>query len=63
MSNSFSPLAFLTELREVLKKTLVLTPGISNGYWNAKNIPFWALSSVDNSLRFWLSNIISPFVS
>ena len=61
--NSFSPLAFLTELRDVFKKIFVFTPGISNGYWNAKNIPFWALSSVDSALRFWPSYLISPFVS
>ena len=32
VSNSFSPWAFLTEFREVLKKVFVLTPGISKGY-------------------------------
>jgi len=38
-SNSFSPLAFLIAFRDVFKNILVLTPGISSGYWNAKNIP------------------------
>ena len=31
-SSSFSPLAFLIELREVFKNIFVFTPGISNGY-------------------------------
>ena len=38
-SSSFSPRAFLTAFNEVLRKMFVLTPGISNGYWNAKKIP------------------------
>ena len=32
VSISFSPLAFLIELNEVLRKLVVLTPGISKGY-------------------------------
>ena len=32
VSNSFSPLAFLTEFNDVFKKIFVLTPGISKGY-------------------------------
>ena len=40
VSNSFSPFDFLIVFREVFKKLLVLTPGIYNGYWKAKNIPF-----------------------
>ena len=38
-SSSFSPLAFLIAFREVFKKIFVFTPGISNGYWKARNIP------------------------
>ena len=51
VSNSFLPLAFLTEFKDVFKKLLVFTPGISKGYWNAKKIPFWALSSILRSFK------------
>ena len=37
--SSDSPLAFLMEFREVLKKFLVNTPGISVGYCKAKKTP------------------------
>ena len=33
-------LAFLIVFNEVFKKLLVFTPGISKGYWKARNIPF-----------------------
>ena len=38
-SSSFSPLAFLIAFREVFKKMLVFTPGISSGYWKAFQYP------------------------
>ena len=39
---------FLIAFKEVFKKFDVFTPGISKGYWKAKNKPLWALSSISN---------------
>ena len=62
-NNSFSPFAFFTAFNEVFKKLLVFTPGISRGYWNAKNIPLWALSSISRSSKLEFSNFTSPLIS
>ena len=62
-SNSFSPLAFLIAFKDVFKKIFVLTPGISNGYWNARKIPLCARSSVSKSNKLLSSNSISPDTS
>jgi len=51
-SNSFSPLDFLIAFKVVFRKIFVFTPGISNGYWKAKNIPLCALSSIARSNKF-----------
>ena len=63
MSSSFSPLAFLTEFKDVFKKLFVFTPGISKGYWNAKNKPFCALTSTGISLRLSPLKFNSPETS
>ena len=62
-SNSFSPLAFLIAFKDVLRKIFVFTPGISSGYWNAKNIPLWALSSVSKDNKSSPSNVTVPLTS
>ena len=62
-SSSFSPLAFLTAFKEVFKNIFVFTPGISKGYWKAKNIPLCALSSVSSSNKSFSSKRTSPETS
>ena len=63
VSNSFSPFALRTEFRDVFKKLFVFTPGISKGYWKAKNIPLCALSSVSSSNKSFSSKRTSPETS
>jgi hypothetical protein len=44
VESSASPRAFRTEFTAVRRKVMVATPGISIGYWKARNTPLTARS-------------------
>ena len=53
----------VSSFKEVFKNIFVFTPGISKGYWKAKNIPLCALSSVSSSNKSFSSKRTSPETS
>ena len=63
VENSLSPRALRWAFSAVRRKFMVATPGISTGYWNARNTPLAARSSGDISSRFSPLNRISPPVT
>ena len=56
----FSPLCSLISLRAVRKKFMFETPGISTGYWKAKNNPSRALSSTERGNKSTPLKFTSP---
>ena len=59
--NSFLPLFFSFEFNAAFKKYVLLTPGITTGYWNDIKIPARALFSGDHSTIDSSLYSISPF--
>ena len=51
VDNSFSPRALRCEFSATLRNCMVATPGISIGYWKARNTPLAARWSGDISSR------------
>ena len=58
--SSASPRALRWAFSAAFRKVIVATPGISSGYWKARNTPAAARSSGSISSRFWPSSRISP---
>ena len=63
VDSSASPRALRWALSEALRNVIVATPGISTGYWNARNRPFAARSSGSMSSTFSPSSRTSPSVT
>src|ERR1700722_3631557 len=63
VENSLSPRALRWAFSAVRRNVMVATPGISTGYWNARNTPFAERSSGDISKRPSPLNRISPPVT
>ena len=61
--SSASPRFLRCALSAVRRNVMVATPGISIGYWNARNTPFAARSSGSISSTFSPSNSTSPSVT
>ncbi len=62
-STSSCPRAFRISLYAVRRKYEFDTPGISTGYWNARNTPFCARSSGSSSSRSSPSYLTLPAVT
>ena len=60
VGSSSSPRALRCAFSAAFRKVMVATPGISSGYWKARNTPAAARSSGSISSRFWPSSRISP---
>src|SRR5437660_6041961 len=63
VENSLSPRALRWAFSAVRRKFIVATPGISTGYWNARNTPLAARSSGSISRRSSPLNRIPPPVT
>ncbi len=63
MENSLSPRALRCAFSAVRRNVMVATPGISTGYWNARNTPLAARWSGAISKRSSPLNSISPPVT
>ncbi len=60
---SVSPRALRCAFIAVRRNVSEATPGISIGYWKARNTPAWARSSGLISRRFLPSQVIEPPVT
>jgi hypothetical protein len=58
-----SPRALRCAFIAVRRKVMLPTPGISTGYWNARNSPAAALSSGSIASRSAPSNVAEPSVT
>ena len=59
---SGSPRLLRFSLMAVLMKLFTLTPGISTGYWNERNMPRWARSSGERPSRSSPRKVMLPAV-
>ena len=63
MDSSASPRALRTAFTAVRRKVMVATPGISIGYWKARNTPAAARSNGSMASRSWPFQVTEPAVT